>query len=131
MAEYLGRSLLLKKNDILIATIRSKSISCNGEPVDITTDDDGGHRKLLDELGQKSTDISFDGIEEDGILRGLWFAGGMTQKYTDFTLTWPDGSILASDFVFATYEESGTYNDAVGFSATLQSSGAPTYTPPV
>ena len=131
MAEYLGRSLLLKKNGTLVATLRSKSISCNGDPVDVTTDDDSGNRKLLAELGQKSCDISADGIEEDGVLRGLWFNGGMNQLYTDFTIEWPNGDELACDFVLASYEESGTYTEAVTFSISLQSSGAPTYTPSV
>ena len=128
MAEYLGRNLLLKKSAVVIATLRSKSLSCNGSPVDVTTDDNNGNRTLLSELAEKSSDISADGIESDGVLRALWFSGGMNQLYTDFTITWPNGDILASDFVFASYEESGTYNDAVTFSISLQSSGAPTYT---
>ena len=48
---------------------------------------------------------------------------------TDITIEYPDGATLAGDFYLASVEETGAYNEAVTFSASLQSSGQWTYTP--
>tara|TARA_Y100000310_G_scaffold142034_1_gene141488 strand:- start:435 stop:827 length:393 start_codon:yes stop_codon:yes gene_type:complete len=125
----LGRNLLLKKNAVVIAGVRSKSMTVGVDNVDVTTDDENGYRTLLAEAGQVNLDISFDGVEKDGVLRGLMLTGGTSQQYTDFTLTWPSGDVLSGTFNLGNYDESGTYNDAVTFSSSLQSSGAWTFTP--
>jgi TP901-1 family phage major tail protein len=129
MAAELGRELILNKNAAPVAGLRTKGLSFNSEPVDVTTDDDNGYRTLLAEAGQVSLDISFDGIEKDAVLRDLYLAGGTTQQYTDFDLAWPDGSTLTGNFNITAYEETGTYNDAITFTCSLQSSGTWTYTP--
>jgi predicted secreted protein len=129
MPRYLGRDLVLKKNNVVVATLRAKSMTVGVDNVDVTTDDENGHRTLLAEAGQVNLDISFDGVEEDGIFRGLTLTGGTAQQYTDFTLTWPSGDVLSGTFNLGGYEESGSYNDAVTFSSSLQSSGSWTYTP--
>jgi predicted secreted protein len=125
----LGRGLILTKNALPIAGLRTKGLSFNSEPVDVTTDEDDGFRCLLAEAGQASSDISFDGIEKDAVLRDLYLAGGTMQQYTDFIFTWPDGATLAGTFNITAYEQSGTYNDAITFSGSMQSSGEWTYTP--
>jgi predicted secreted protein len=129
MAEYLGRNLVLKKNSVVLAGIRSKSVTVGVDNVDVTTDDDLGFRTLLSEAGQVNLDISFDGVETDGVVRDLILVGGTSQQYTDLTLTWPNGDVLSGTFNLGGYEEGGTYNDAVTFSSSLQSSGSWTYTP--
>jgi len=128
-AGALGRTLLLKKGAVIIASLKSKSFTINNEPVDVTTDDDGGYRCNLPTSGQASIDISFDGVETDGILRGLQLTGGLAQQYADFTLTWDSGDVLACAFNFTSYEESGTTTEGITFSGSLQSSGTWTYTP--
>ncbi len=127
-AGALGRTLLLKKNSVIIASLKSKSFTVNSEPVDVTTDDDGGYRCNLPESGLTNIDISFDGVETDGILRGLMLSGGLNQQYTDFTLTWDNGDLLACDFNFTSYEESASTSEGITFSGSLQSSGEWTYT---
>ena len=129
MAEYLGRNLVLKKNNVVLAGVRSKSMTVGIDNVDVTTDDDSGFRTQLAEAGQVNLDISFDGIETDSVVRDLVLSGGTSQQYTDLTLTWPNGDVLSGTFNLGGYEESGTYNDAVTFSSSMQSSGQWTYTP--
>lgn len=129
MPRYLGRDLILKKNNVVVAAIRSKSMTVGIDNVDVTTDDENGYRTLLSEAGQVSLDLAFDGVEEDGVLRDLALSGGPNQSYTDFTLTWPNGDVLSGTFNLGGYEESGTYNDAVTFSSSLQNSDEWTYTP--
>nr|BDD44160.1 hypothetical protein 27 [bacterium] len=125
MAAYKGRKFLLKKDGTVLAGIRTKSFAVNGEPIDITSDDDDGFRKLLEEAGQYQLDISFDGIVKDDTLRAIILAGG-SLMLSDITMEMPDqdpAMELSGDFFLSDLEESGTYNEAVTFSGTLQSSG--------
>lgn len=128
MAANVGRNLLLKTGSTVLAGLRTKGISINGEPIDITTDDDGGYRTLLDEAGQKALDISIDGITKDNDLRQA-MATGMTLTLAGVSLEYPNGDTLTGTFMLVSLEESAAYNDAVTFTGSLQSSGAWTYTP--
>lgn len=130
MAADVGRNLQILQGVVVLAAVRNKSISYSGEPIDITTDDDSGFRTLLGETGQESIDMSVDGIAIDKVLRDVSLVSG-SKLLTDINIIWPDGSTLSGDFYMPTYEESGTYKDAVTFTASFQSSGAWTYTPAV
>jgi predicted secreted protein len=55
----LGRGLILTKNAIPVAGIRTKGLSFNSESIDMTTDDGDGFRYLLAESGQASLDKDF------------------------------------------------------------------------
>ena len=122
MAESAGRNLKLKDGSVVIASIKTKSVSINSEVIDISTDDSAGWRTLMSVPGQKSIDISFDGISKDSALKEK--AASMTDiSYAALTVEFPDGSTLIGKFILASLEESGTYNDAVTFSGSLQSSG--------
>lgn len=129
MAE-IGRDFLIRKNSVTIAAVRTKSLSWGGEPIDITTDDDAGIRNLLDDLGQQQIDISVEGLTGSQVLRDIALTPATAKKLTDISLAFPNGDTITGDFVLTSYEESGTYNDAVTFSASFQSSEAWTYTAP-
>lgn len=124
-----GRSLLVKRNNVVIAGLRTKGVAFNGEPIDGTTDDENGYRTLLSDPGVKSVDLSIEGLTKDATLRVAVLNGG-SLMLEDITVTYPDGGILAGDFFLASLEETGTYNEAITFSGSLQSSGEWTYTPP-
>lgn len=127
MAANIGRELKVKRGSTVIAGVREKSVSVNGEPVDITGDDDGGYRTLLAEVGEKSLDLSVDGITKDNDLRSAIMTG-TDLMLTDITVEYPNGDTLTGDFFFNSLEESGSYNDAITFSGGFQSSGAWTFT---
>lgn len=127
MAADVGRNLQILKALVVIASVRNKSISFAGEPIDITSDDDEGFRLLLAEEGQKSIDMSVDGITSDAVLRGLALTG-TDLLLTDINLLWPNGDTLTGDFFLSSFEESGPYKDAITFTASLQSSGPWIYT---
>jgi predicted secreted protein len=127
MAANVGRNLQILKALVVIASVRNKSISFAGEPVDITNDDDLGFRTLLAEEGQKSIDMSVDGVTTDAVLRGLALSGS-SLMLTDINIEWPNGDTLTGDFFLSSFEESGAYKDAVTFTASLQSSGPYVYT---
>ena len=129
MASNLGRKLLLKVDGTVIAGLRTRGLSVNKEPVDVTTDDDAGFRKLLAEAGQVSLDMSIDGITKDDVLRASALTN-TTLTLTSVTVEYPNGDELTFDEVMMnSFEESGSYNEAITFTASLQSSGEWTYTP--
>jgi predicted secreted protein len=129
MAAAKGRELLVKKGSTVIAGVRTKGAAINNEPIDITSDDDAGYRTMLSDAGTMSVDLSVEGITKDDDLRDLAASGGTGLMLTNITLEYPDGGTLAGNFFLNSFEETGTYNEAVTFSASLQSSGAFTYTP--
>lgn len=129
MAASVGRNLKIKKDSTVIAGIRTKSVSINREAIDITGDDDVGFRKLLATAGQMSLDISFDGVTKDATLRAAVMTASDIEL-AEVSIEYPDGGAVTGTFMLVSLEESGSYNDAVGFSGSLQSSGAWTYAPP-
>lgn len=131
MAANVGRNLKILKNSVVVAGIRTKSFSANGEPIDVTTDDEAGVRTLLADPAVRTLDISFDGVTKDDTLRGIMLDPAGTLNLTDITLEYPNGDEISGTFFFTNLEESGTYNDAVTFSGSLQNNGAWTFTPAV
>lgn len=126
-----GRKLQILKGETVIAAIRNKTFSWNGEPMDVTNDDDIGFRTLLpDAQGQEQIDVSGDGISDSNVLRDIALDPDTSKMLTDITLKWADTKEeITGDFKLVSYEESGTYNDGRTFTFSLQSSGAWTYTP--
>lgn len=129
MAANKGRDLLIKKGSATLAGIRTKTISAAGEPIDITSDDDNGFRTLLACPGNRSLDISFDGITKDAVLRSVVLTGGDDYLLEDITVEYPNGDTISGSFFLTNVDETGAYNDAITFSGSLQSSGQWTYTP--
>lgn len=111
-----------------ILGVREKGIEINGEPVDVTSDENDGWRTLLSVPGQKEVTLSLSGVTKDQRLKTDLFAGNRTQPVT---IIYPDGSTLTGNFYLATHSETGPYNDATTFEAELQSTGVVTFTPAV
>ena len=129
MAAMKGRTLQVWRgaSPALVAGVRTKSISINGEPIDITNDDDEAVRKLMDVAGEVSVEISISGVAVGAVLRtealtvadrvpATEFRYGATEKF-------------AGDFFLASYKETGEYKGAATFEATFQSASTVTYTP--
>lgn len=130
MPKATGRELVIKKGSAIIAAIRNKTISWNGEPIDVTTDDDAGFRTLLDAQGQENIDISGDGITDADVLKDIALDPTASKLLTDITIAWVDSTaIIAGDFKLISYEETGPYQDSRTFTFSMQSSGLWTYTP--
>ena len=128
MAASSGRTLTIKEgSDVLASGAQTKTVTVNNEPVDITSDCDDGYRTLLDVTGQSSVDISIEGVTKDERLLEASVTGQVFLE--DITVEWSTGATLVGDFYLANYEDNGTYNDAVKFTASLQSSGAYVFTP--
>lgn len=121
-----GRSIQFKWNGAAIKGIREKGITCNGEAINVTSDEDGGWRTLLDVSAEDSVDISLSGVTKDEVLAKAYFQG---QRTGTATLTYPNGRVIEGTFFLSSYAETGPYNNATTFTATLQSAdGALTFT---
>ena len=136
MGAAVGRQLLVEKNSIVIAGLRTATVSWSGESIDITSGEDDGIRLLLDLSGQEQLDLSIEGIMKSEELRLLTLGATGSRMLTDITITWPIASppnttpaTLSGNFRLSAYEEGSPYNDAITFSGTLESSGEFTYTP--
>ena len=135
MSAGAGRLLILK-NAVLaaIAGVRTKGMSIANEPIDITTDDEDAIRTFLKnassgeaELANSAIDISVDGIAKDNLL--LAKSVNNDKLIEAYTLVYPSGAELTGEFMLDSYEETGEYQGAVTFTATLKSSGAWVFTP--
>jgi predicted secreted protein len=126
MPGFIGRRVVFTWGGVEIEGVREKSAACNGEAIDVSSDDSDGWRELLSEAGENAVDISLSGVTKDKTLKTDWFAGNRTKTVE---LTYPDGGVLSGTFFLVSYTDTGPYKDATTFEATLQSSGPVTYTP--
>lgn len=110
-----------------ILGVREKGVECNGEPINVTSDEDGGNRTLLENLSaEDEVNVSVSGVTKDTRMKEAWFNNQRTQP---ITLVYPDGSTLTGTFYLSSYSETDSYQDAATFDASLMSSGAVTFTP--
>lgn len=130
---FIGRKLILEyPTGTVIAGVRTRSMTIDASPIDVTTDDDSGIRTLLEDAGQRQIDISVEGILKDDtlleqIVDGALFLQELTIKFP-FTFTTTQAT-LVGDFRLNNFEITGEYQGAITFTATLQSSGAFVFTP--
>ena len=134
MPSFKGRAIIFTWGDdggspvtpFQIPGVREKGIALNGEAIDISADDSGGWRELLDLPAENQIDLSISGVTREDQLKTDWFAGTRTKAVT---ITYPDGGIISGTFYMATFSETGPYNDATTFEAELQSTGIVTFVP--
>ena len=132
MSAFVGRKAILSMGSPLVAVgaLRTKTMSIANEAIDVTSDDDAGFRKLLQDPGTKTLDISIEGVVKDiasfNALMALAVSG--TDVMENVSLLFPAIGTIAGEFVISGLEIGAPYNEAATFSATLQSAGAYTYT---
>jgi TP901-1 family phage major tail protein len=127
-----GRLLQVKRGTspgTLIAGVRTKSISINGEPIDITNDDDVGWRKLLDQPGEVTVEISVAGVLKGETL--IQESVSTSDRMQAMSFEWPGAATpgsLVGDFFLSAFSITGEYQGAATFEATFISSGAIAFT---
>ena len=126
-----ARRLVIAQGGTPIAGVNQKSISINGEPIDITDDQSSGWRTFDSDVGRRSVDLSIEGyaVETSSALRDALLSGTPTLLLTNISITYPNGDAITGDFFLSSLEESGPENEALSFSAEMQSSGPITFTP--
>lgn len=130
MAKEAGRDLLIKKNAVTVAGVRVVGMTWAGQPVDVTDQGDSGITTYLaDTFGNETLEISVEGLEDGDVLAAIGLGTSSTAKHlSDITLTRANGDVIAGTFIMTNYQETGNYQEAVTFSATLVRSGIHTLT---
>jgi|SRR5690554_2732666 len=126
---YKGRKLLMTIGGVGVLGVRTKTLTNNMTPVDVSDDNADGWREILAEPGRKEIDFSFEGVVKNLELLAASLAttnGG--SRIFAIELTYPDGSVIAGDFFMADIENGNEYEDAATFSASMQSTGEVTFT---
>ena len=136
MVGNVGRAASLEKNSVVLAGVRTKTLTWGGESIDVTSGEDDGIRLLLSASGQEQLDIPVEGVTKDDTLLNIALDTTADKMLTDITLTFDirnptntTAATLSGNFRLSGYEEGMAYNDAITFSVTLESSGAWTFTP--
>jgi predicted secreted protein len=110
-----------------IEGLREKGVTFGGDAIDVTSDEDGGFRTLIENtVGQRELNITLSGVSKSPILRRARAAG---QTSANATLIYPNGDTITGLFELVKYEETDKYNDAATFTAEIQSNGEYVYTP--
>lgn len=126
MTAFVGRKAIFKKGLTTIAAVRTRSMTLGNEVVDITSDDDSGFRTMLADPGNKTLDLTVEGVFKDATM--LTVAMSTTDIMEAFSILFPTIGTIAGDFVVTSFEAGAAYNEAGTFSCSLQSSGAFTFT---
>ena len=135
MVANVGRELVVTKNATVIMGIRTATLDWSGESVDVTTGEDAGVRLLLEASAQEQLDMPIEGIMKEELLRDITLGASEARILTDIEITWPitdpantTPATLTGNFRLSSYSEGAPYNEAITFSATLESSGPFVYT---
>lgn len=133
MSATKSRSAVVKLGGTVIAGVQTKSVSVNGAPIDITSDDDSGYQTLLDDAGLVDVTIAVEGVCKNGSLRSTALSPTGRGAAMDFIYQGFEGSPgntngFSGRFVMSSYSEKGEYKDVTKFSAEFKSSGVITAT---
>lgn len=125
----LGRDVILTVGGQAIAGTQTKGLTCNNEPVDVTDDAAGGWRLVMARPGLKTVDIAISGILKNlELMRSFFSAANSGSQIFAVSVTYPDGSIVAGDFMLTSFSETGESNAGKTFDSSWQSSGNLTFT---
>ena len=123
-----GRTQLLKKAGTTIAGVRVTSLAFDDTPIDITSNDSLGVRKLMNVSASSGITITASGVETDGVLYAIAANPATSRLLTDLTFVatgeGTTNDVITGDFFMTNYKLDADYKDAVQFSATFVSSGS-------
>lgn len=108
---------------------RSKTLTIGSESIDITQDCDGAFRRLMDEPASRFLDMAVEGVltQDDWLLQALDTSSNVFLN--EYTMVIRGVGSITGDFFISNYELGAPHDDAVTFSATVQSSGEWVFTP--
>jgi predicted secreted protein len=122
MASRVGRNVKIYLNDVLVAGVRTRALSIDNAPIDVTTADSAGFRELLDISGERDVKGSIEGLTKDTDILEAAAAGSALIRFYDIEL-YPNFT-LSGDFRISNIVIGAEYNDAVAFTADLDGTGS-------
>lgn len=131
MAALVGRKVKFTPTSGGTAVIgaRTKTINFTNEGIDITSDDDDGWRTFHGaDPAQRGIEMTVEGVLKDSALIELATVSG-SELIDNYTLEMPGIGTFTGDFHFGSISLGAPYNEAVTFTATINSSGPVTFTP--
>lgn len=114
-----------------IGGARSDSFTLNNGKIDITNKDSNDWQQMLTNAGTRQASISISGIFLDSASERSLRTAAINRTIKNFKLLEPNGATWVGPFYVSSIQLTGTHNDAVSYSATLESAGVITYTAPV
>lgn len=116
-----------------IGGLRSKSISCNSESIDVTNDDSQEWRKILAGAGVRSCSISGGGVFKNSriqksMLTHLFNNTHPTLRFVMVSAAGLPTDYFSSSWKVATVDKSGEYNGEANYSMSFESADEVTYT---
>jgi len=108
---------------------RSTTLTIGSESIDITQDCGGAFRKLMGEPASRFLDMAVEGVltQDDWLLQALDTSSNVFLN--EYTMVIKGVGSITGDFFISNYELGAPHDDAVTFSATVQSSGEWVFTP--
>lgn len=138
MAALKGNNLLVKRgNDdgppetfTTLAGARTKNVSINNNPIDVTTDDDiqSGTTFRSYITGVNELNISVDGIATNKAAFDSLMDDARDGGENNYEVEIVGYGTIAGPFRIGSFEPAASYDDTVTFSLSLVASGAWTYT---
>ena len=123
-----ARAFTFDWDSTTLVGVKSRGYNMSHDLIDVTTDDDLGWRKLLDDPGLKAVEVTLGMVTDDEtVLADLFAVTGKTlQADLPSSLTTPGN--LSGTFNLSGLEFSGDSDGAFEISATFMSNGEVTYT---
>jgi predicted secreted protein len=118
--EKLGRKVSISIDGVVVANARTKSLTINNSPINVTSDGDDGIQRMLSEAGEKAVEVTVEGLSFGATLMDIALSADQVQ-----TIVFNFGTYtVTGDFFQSSYSESMPYNEAMTFSASYSSTGA-------
>ena len=112
-----------------VGGLRSNNKTFNNTPIDITTQSSNELRELLDGHGIRSLDVSIEGVANDSQIFKDILQDQVAGRLRWFQLFQEDSGVrITFKAKIVSYAENAPYDDAVGLTLEVQSSGAITIT---
>lgn len=121
MASRVGRKVTIKLDGAVVAGVRTRNLTIDNAPIDVTTSDSNGFRELMDKSAERDVKASVEGLTKDSAILEAAAAGSALIRYYDIEL-YP-GFTLSGDFRISNIQIGTEYNDAVAFTASLDGTG--------
>lgn len=126
---YNGRELTIDWDSTTLAGVKTKGVNIQASPVDVTTDDSNGFRTLLPDAGVRALDYDVAGVTTDEVLIAEIFQADGSGDHETLAVNLPTGNgTISGSAMLTNLQLNGVHDGAVEFTASLQSSGAQTYT---
>jgi predicted secreted protein len=120
--ELIGRACVISIGSVPWAAARTKNLTINNEPVDVTADGDDGIQRYLSVPGRKSIEVTLEAVYDTNspdlidLALGDNLIESVELDYGSYT--------ISGNFFMSSLGNALPHEDAITVSVTFQSSGA-------